>query len=161
MRSPIWIIAFIRCWNYENRISLFLVHCIVQCKVKFVLVLAYHLLDVFGVWTCGEWGMFLQYFWPVMCREINTYPYNWIQTMVCIRTVFLLSTYATGTSPWALQMSGHKCVQLYRWVFVAIKLWMLDFFPLCWVTYATEVHLHPTFSAVATYRRLKFFPKAT
>lgn len=29
----------------------FLVHCIVQCKVKFVFVLAYYLLDVFGVLT--------------------------------------------------------------------------------------------------------------
>lgn len=54
-----------------------MVHCIVQCRVKSVLVLAYYLLDVSGV-NCGECGVLVQYMWSVRCsyKPLQLKPSN-------------------------------------------------------------------------------------
>lgn len=157
MRSPIWIIAFIRCWNYENNSSsFFLVHCIVQCKVKFVFVLAYYFfylffLDVFGVLTMVNVACLYRFFfclffccwfffWPVMCGKVHNVPLQLNSSnAVCVRAVFLLPTYAT--SPWDLHVSGQYCVQLYSWVWALLDIFSTQQY---WINYMTVVHLHPT-----------------
>lgn len=61
MRSPTWIIAFIRCWHYENRVFLFFSYTVLH-NVRWHLFwcLKYYLLHVFGV------NKVCKFFWPVI-----------------------------------------------------------------------------------------------
>lgn len=96
MRSPTCIIAFIRCWNYENRIFWYTV--LYNVRWRFFLVLAYYLLDVLGLLTVASVVCSYVIFWPEECSKIDVHPYNLYQRMVCITTDYQLTTYVTVTT---------------------------------------------------------------
>lgn len=88
MRRPTWIIAFIRCWNYENKSVYFFHTLILQCKVKIVLVsLYFRWLEASGwmhhflVWPfffyLQDWSTTVQVNVCAMNTDSNIRHYQW------------------------------------------------------------------------------------